>query len=117
MQPTKKTVVRNMSIHPQFQTTGGRRADRYRFAAEVQFRSGPRRASVQVSDISTLGARISGVFLVHENDQFFLKLPLIEPVAARVAWVAAFEFGCEFERPLNESVLASITGKLAPKAG
>ena len=106
-----------MSISPQYQNTGGRRTDRFRFEAEVQFRSGSRRASVQVCDISTLGARISGVFLVHENDQFYLKLPLIEPVAARVAWVTAFEFGCEFDRPLNESVLAAITGNLAPKAG
>lgn len=106
-----------MSNLPQFQTSGGRRADRYRFAAEVQFRSGTRRANVQVSDISTLGARVSGVFLVHEHDQIFLKLPLIEPIAARVAWVSAFEFGCEFDRPLNESVLAAITGTLAPKAG
>ena len=106
-----------MSIDPQYQNTDGRRTDRFRFEAEVQFRSGSRRASVQVCDISTRGARISGVFLVRENDQFYLKLPLIEPIASRVAWVTAFEFGCEFERPLNESVLAAITGNLAPKAG
>ena len=105
-----------MSIEPQFQSTGGRRTDRFRFAAEVQFRSGSRRASVQVCDISTLGARVSGVFLVHENDQIYLKLPLIEPIAARVVWVESFEFGCEFERPLNESVLAAVTVAIAPNA-
>lgn len=105
-----------MSINRQFQNTGDRRTDRFRFEAEVQFRSGSRRASVQVSDISTLGARISGVFLVHEDDQFFLKLPLIEPLAARIVWAESFEFGCEFARPLNESVLAAITGAIAPKA-
>ena len=39
-------MVRNMSIESQFQSTGGRRVDRFPFAAEVQFRSGSRRASV-----------------------------------------------------------------------
>lgn len=102
-----------MSIEPQFQNSGGRRADRYAFAAEVQFRAGVRRAAVQVSDISTLGARISGVFLVHEGDAIYLKLPMIEPIPARVAWANSFEFGCEFDRPLSEVVLTAIT---APKA-
>ena len=98
-----------MSIKPQFQSTGGRRADRHAFTAEVQFRSGSCRAAVQVCDISTLGARISGVFLVHEGDLVYLKLPMIEPVPARVAWAETFEFGCEFERPLSEVILAAIT--------
>lgn len=102
-----------MSIEPQFQNTSERRTDRMPFAAEVQFRSGSRRATVQVRDISALGARISGVFLVRENDLFFLKLPIIAPVAARVAWVEAFEFGCEFEHPISEVVLAAITASAA----
>ena len=98
-----------MSIEPHFQTSGGRRTDRYAFAAEVQFRSGTRRAAVQVLDISTLGARISGVFLVHENENIYLKLPMIEQIPARVAWTNSFEFGCEFERPISEVILAAIT--------
>ena len=102
-----------MSSEPQFQSTGGRRADRFAFAGEVQFRSGSRRANVQILDISTLGARISGVFLVHENDHIFLKLPLIEPIPARVAWVQTFEFGCEFDRPISEVILAAITAAAA----
>ena len=94
---------------PQFQNPGGRRADRYAFAAEVLFRSGSRRAAVQVRDISTLGARVSGVFLVHEGDLIYLKLPMIEPIPSRVAWAETFEFGCAFERPLSDIVLAAIT--------
>ena len=94
---------------PQFKATGGRRADRYAFTAEVQFRAGTRRAAVQVRDISTHGARVSGVFLVHEDDHIYLKLPLIEPIPARIAWANSFEFGCEFDRPLSEAVLAAIT--------
>lgn len=98
-----------MNDMPRFKQTGGRRADRLTFAAEVQFRSGTRRASVKVSDISTLGARVSGVFLVHQGDHIFLKLPMIEPIPARIAWANSFEFGCEFDRPLSEPVLDAIT--------
>ena len=103
-------MVHKMANEPQFQNTGGRGADRFPLAAEVQFRSGPRRASVQVRDISTSGACISGVYLVHKDDRFFLKLPLIEPISARVVWVESFEFGCEFERSISAAVLAAITG-------
>ena len=108
--PTTTVGVRTMTDMPLFQTTGGRRADRHAYAAEVQFRAGSRRAAVQVRDISTLGARISGVFLVHEGDHIYLKLPVIEAIPARVAWADSFEFGCEFERPLSDVILAAITG-------
>ncbi len=98
-----------MTAMPQFKQTGGRKVDRFAFAAEVQFRSGTRRAVVQVRDISTMGARISGVFRVREDEHIFLKLPMIEPIPARIAWTNSFEFGREFERPLNDSVLTAIT--------
>jgi hypothetical protein len=101
-----------MSEEPQFKNPDDRRVDRYTFAAEVQFRSGTRRASVQVRDISALGARVSGVFLVQTGDHIFLKLPMIEAIPARVAWADSFEFGCEFDRAINDSVLTAIT---APK--
>ena len=87
----------------------GRRVDRLPFQAKVQFRAGNRRADVQVLDISQLGARISGVFMVREDDRFFLKIGPIEAIEARVAWVTDFEFGCEFLRPLNEVILEVIT--------
>lgn len=97
-----------MSSEPQFQTTGGRRADRRTLAATVQFRVGTRRANVQIRDISRFGARIGGVFLVHSDDHFYLKLPGLESIEARVAWVEEFEFGCEFVRPLNEVVFETV---------
>jgi len=98
-----------MSEVPQFKVSGGRRVDRCAFEAEVQFRSGTRRANVHVRDISALGARVSGVFLVQEGDHIYLKLPMIEAIPARVAWTDSFEFGCEFDRAINESVLTAIT--------
>lgn len=96
---------------PKFQATGGRRADRRRYEAQVQFRKGAKRATVKVQDISRFGARVSGVYLVHEGDRLFLTLPGINPIESRVAWVTAFEFGCEFIQPLSEFVLDSIVAR------
>lgn len=85
-----------------------RRAERRPCRADVQFRAGTKRASVKVSDLSQFGARIEGVFLVHQNDMFWLKLPTLEAIEARVAWVTDFEFGCEFLRPLNPIIFENI---------
>lgn len=93
---------------PAFQTTGGRRTDRAPFDAAVVFRAGTRKATVKIRDISTLGARVSGVYLVHEGDRFFLTLPGLESIEARVAWVTDFEFGCEFMKPLNPVILENL---------
>ena len=97
-----------MASEPHFRNTGGRRSERLSYSAEVQFRSGTRRANVQLRDISKLGARISGVFVVREDDCFFVKLQGMESIEARVVWVEEFEFGCEFIRPLNEQVLENL---------
>ena len=101
-----------MASEPQFMSTRGRRADRRSMAATVQFRAGTRRANVQIRDISRFGARIGGVFLVHGDDRFYVKLPGLEAIEARVAWVEEFEFGCEFVRPLSEVVFEAITRSL-----
>ena len=99
-----------MEITPNSEIPSGRRAERIGYSASVQFRVGNRRAEVHILDISRLGARISGVFLVHQDDRFFIKLGNLEPIEARVAWITDFEFGCEFVRPLNEAILDAITG-------
>jgi hypothetical protein len=96
---------------PKFVSTGGRRADRCRFDAEVQFRKGTKRAMVKVPDISRFGARVAGVFLVHEGDTLYLTLPGIAAIEARVAWVSQFEFGCEFTAPLSQIVLDAIMAR------
>lgn len=97
-----------MASEPLFQNTGGRRSERLSYGAEVQFRSGARRANVRLRDISRFGARISGVFLVHPDDHFFIKLNGMESIEARVAWVEKFEFGCEFVRPLNDVIFENL---------
>jgi hypothetical protein len=99
---------RAMASEPDFLNSGGRRSERLSYDAEVQFRSGTRRANVRVRDISKFGARVAGVYLVHIDDRFFIKLQGIESIEARVAWVEEFEFGCEFIRPLNDVILESM---------
>lgn len=97
-----------MASEPLFDNTGGRRSDRRRYGAEVQFRSGTRRANVRLRNISKYGACVSGVFLVHAGDNFFIKLDGMESIEARVVWVEDFEFGCEFVRPLGDVVLENL---------
>lgn len=97
-----------MSSEPKFEEMIDRRADRRPFRASVQFRAGLRRANVEVQNISELGARIAGVFLVQQGDRFFIKIGSLQPIEARVAWVTDFEFGCEFLRPFNPAILDSI---------
>lgn len=89
----------------------GRRTERWAWDAEVQFRSGTKRANVRLRDISPLGARIKGVFLVHEGDRFFIRFPGMESIEAKVAWVTEFEFGCEFARPLNPVILEALVSR------
>ncbi|MEY4237717.1 MAG: hypothetical protein RL339_318 [Pseudomonadota bacterium] len=97
---------------PQFASTGGRRADRRSYDAQIQFRKGTRRAMVKLRDISQLGARVAGVFLVHVDDHFYLTLPGLAPIEARVAWVTQFEFGCEFVHPLNPVILEATLNRM-----
>lgn len=97
-----------MASQPDLERDNFRRAERVPFPATVQFRSGNRRANVEVRDISRFGARIGGVYLVSYGDVLWLKMEPLEAIEARVAWFKDFEFGCEFTRPLSEVVLDSI---------
>ncbi len=96
---------------PNLNAIGARRADRQTFEAQIQFRKGAKRALVKLRDISQYGARVAGVFLVRENDFFYVTLPGLSSIEARVAWVAEFEFGCEFMQPLSPLVLEAIINR------
>lgn len=97
-----------MAVASPYRAPAGRQAERRHYDGTVQFRAGTKRASVKVMDISRLGARVEGVFLVRKGDRFWLKLPAIEAIEARVAWVKNFEFGCEFVRPLHPVVFDAL---------
>lgn len=85
-----------------------RQVERHPYEGAVQFRKGHTRAVVKIDDISTHGARLSAVHLLRRGDTFWLKLPLLEPQEATVAWADEFIVGCRFVRPLHPSVLEMI---------
>lgn len=94
--------------HDPSPTRLGRQVERRHYEGAVQFRKGHTRATVKIVDISTHGARLSAVHLLRQGDTFWLKLPLLEPQEATVAWVNEFIVGCRFVKPLHPSVLEAI---------
>lgn len=99
-----------MTVHRQesFDSRPLRTVERADFRASVQFRKGHTRATVQIVDISTHGARLSAVHILRTGDTFWIKLPMLEPQEARVAWADEFIVGCQFVHPLHPSVLDRI---------
>ena len=85
-----------------------RKAERVSLAAEVQLRSGTRKALVKVHNLSTTGARIAVAQMLRADDQVYLKLPGLEPIEARVVWVDSFEAGCQFVRPLHQAMFEAV---------
>jgi PilZ domain len=85
-----------------------RKADRVPLSAEVQLRSGTRRAVVKVNNLSATGARIAVAQMLRTDDQIYLKLPGLEAIEARVVWVDSFEAGCEFVRPLHPATFEAV---------
>ena len=93
---------------PLAETSHQRQSDRVPLKAEVQYRSGARRAAVKINNLSVTGARISVAHLLRPGDQFYLKLPGLEAIEAQVVWVDAFEAGCKFARPLHQATFEAL---------
>ena len=94
--------------HDPLPTRLDRQVERKPYEGAVQFRKGHTRVTVKIVDLSTHGARLSAVHLLREGDTFWLKLPLLEPQEATVAWADEFIIGCRFAKPLHPSVLEMI---------
>jgi hypothetical protein len=61
--------------------------------------------SVQILDLSTHGFRASTHLDLQKGADVWLKLPGLEALHARVAWMNGYLVGCEFIRPLHPAVL------------
>jgi hypothetical protein len=61
--------------------------------------------SVQILDLSTHGFRASTHLDLQKGADVWLKLPGLEALHARVAWMEGYLVGCKFERPLHPAVL------------
>src|SRR5688500_18846010 len=61
--------------------------------------------SIEVLDLSTHGFRASTHLHLLEGADVWLKLPGLEALHARVAWIRGHLIGCEFVQPLHPAVL------------
>jgi hypothetical protein len=67
--------------------------------------------SVQILDLSTHGFRASTHLDLPQGADVWLKLPGLEALHARVAWMNGYLVGCEFMRPLHPAVLQMVVRK------
>jgi hypothetical protein len=67
--------------------------------------------SVQIIDLSTHGFRASTHLDLQRGSDIWLKLPGLEALHARVAWMNGYLVGCAFVRPLHPAVLQMVVRK------
>lgn len=92
---------------------GRRRSRRALFRADVQFGHKGKRCKVSILDLSVHGIRIRAIHKLAIGDEFWIKLPGIAPLSARVSWARDFVIGCEFNSALHPAMFEAILqGKL-----
>lgn len=96
---------------------GKRLWDRLTVAMRAEMRQ-PLRKSVPVVviDISAHGCRFETRERIAADSNMWLRLPGIEPLYSRVAWVKEWEAGCEFDRPLHPAVVDRLVQSSAGAA-
>jgi hypothetical protein len=67
--------------------------------------------TVQILDLSTHGFRASTHLELQIGTDVWLKLPGLESLHAKVAWMEGFLVGCAFEQPLHPAVLQMVLRK------
>jgi len=84
------------------------RARRISFDMLVRYRHHGQRATGLVKDLTCGGARIEGLSGLRVDESITLYLPGLKPKDARVAWVAGYAAGLEFERPLHPDIFETL---------
>lgn len=89
-----------------------RRAPRTAVALGVGLRrSGSRKVSVDIKDVSTHGFKAEVFEAIGSAERVWLTLPGLEGREATVAWAKGYEIGCEFVSPLHPAVLNTIVAQ------
>ena len=89
-----------------------RKADRRDVALGADLRQrGATSVTVEILDLSTHGFRAATHLELEPGTDLWLKLPGLESLHARVAWMRGHLLGGEFVRPLHPAVLDMIAGK------
>jgi hypothetical protein len=87
----------------------GRRAERKEVALGAGLRQrGAHAVTVQVLDLSTDGFRAATHLDLVPGSDVWLKLPGLESLHSRVAWMQGHMMGCQFVRPLHPAVLQMV---------
>lgn len=69
------------------------------------------RVKVALQDLSASGCQMKTADYMRIDQRIYLTLPGFESLAARVAWNMGELYGCEFVRPLHDSIFAHIAAK------
>ncbi|MGE0179469.1 MAG: PilZ domain-containing protein [Sphingomonas sp.] len=86
-----------------------RNAERFSLALHAALRQrGAAAVTVGILDLSTHGFRMDTHLNMPVGTAIWLRLPGLEAVPAKVAWVQGHCAGCAFERPLHPAVLDLI---------
>jgi hypothetical protein len=87
----------------------GRRAARKDVVLGAGLRQrGAHAVTVQIMDLSTHGFRAATHLELEPGADVWLKMPGLESMHARVAWMRGHLMGCEFVRPLHPAVLDMV---------
>jgi hypothetical protein len=87
----------------------GRRAARTELVLGAGLRQrGAHAVTIQVMDLSTHGFRAATHLDLMPGSDVWLKMPGLESMHARVAWMRGHLMGCEFVRPLHPAVLDMV---------
>ena len=77
-------------------------------SVSAAYRSGMKRSSVEVANISRTGAKILTLDPLKAGSTFWIKLPNLEPLEMSVVWTKGFEAGCRFMKPLHPAIFQVV---------
>lgn len=95
-----------------------RQNDRVPLNCEIEFkRHGDARYRVDVFDFSPRGCCISPPVRIQEGEPISLRIPSMEAIHGRVAWVRDWKAGVEFDRPFHAAVFEHVLRQLGGSSG
>jgi hypothetical protein len=92
-----------------------RNAPRSEVAIPAQLRvPGAARFDIALLDLSTTGFRCETFYGLTVGERVFVTIPSFSQFEAVIAWRKVFTYGCAFQKPLHEAVVAMIAARFAP---
>ena len=93
--------------------TDTRRTERVPLQCEVEFRrQGDSRFMVDLLDMSPEGCCIAPPVKVEPGQLVFIRIPGMEAIHGKVAWIEEWRVGVEFERAMYGPVFDSVVARL-----